>query len=657
MANYYNLIGWRHTGFNAFNRPYSRDVLETEYFKRPENYFQMEGIAVKRDDMDGLNFIDLPGSVKDYHGNQLSPPNATGTHGPGGPWYSWEEVDYIRLVRTGYPGDEDYVDISGNMADPWNAPRIGKLFTAYYFVTGLEPIARNVTRLYLSLDEWTTLGGASELTIETGFKIRGPVTDAEDASSYNMASENIGLIEPLVTVQSGFLNNTSLSGTDFICSSIDLTQYSEGQDIDGFVAATASGQMVFPAIKSSADISTVEYVTPWGDVFNHTIFGFGIFAANDARVKHNLSVLYSAGQLELQDSYTVPNVYIEQSSISPAHPGQYLKIKNAQKKFPSPVSKDISGYPRKADYLFGQEVLYGLASGTVNIQPFSELSDDSIMIWANPLPSGSPLARFKDIKEHPFNYDQLVSGITWVKKAVVMQGASGSMWTQINNQFAQQTQARDVARYENEAELTKKTQTYETTRQIANMSFDTLSAVNSGIGISLATQSGREKAIAGARAITNAGLDLALTAAQNKATNKELTFKADSLAQAQNQLNAAMAQSLAKAPYASFVPDLTTATLVPNGFGVSVINTSAKDRARLKNYFRRYGYSGQYKKLTWAEIDVKQKVNFIQCEGVTLIHTHYPMRMTDKCARLLEGGVFLWKGKPEQSAFENNPDN
>ena len=198
MANYYNVCAWKRTGFDPLNRPYSRDVLNNEEFLSNALYCQTDGISLGRTTMEGLITLKVPGSVKDIKGTQQNDPNSTGTHGPKGPFYSWEEVDYVRITRTGYPGDDDYVDISGNQRDPWNAPHEGaKLFIGYYFVTGMEPVARNVTRLYLTMDYWTTCGAADELEIESGFKIAGHITEAEDASSYNLYPSSIGLLEPL----------------------------------------------------------------------------------------------------------------------------------------------------------------------------------------------------------------------------------------------------------------------------------------------------------------------------------------------------------------------------------------------------------------------------------------------------------------------------
>ena len=133
-------------------------------------------------------------------------------------------------------------------------------------------------------------------------------------------------------------------------------------------------------------------------------------------------------------------------------------------------------------------------------------------------------------------------------------------------------------------------------------------------------------------------------------------FREEALQQSQNQINAGFAQQEMQAPYTSFIPDLNVATFRPNTFGVYVVNTSAKDRQRLKNFYLRFGYEGLYKPLTWDEIRVKQNVNFIRAEGVVLRHQYYPMRVVRRAAEVLEGGVFLWNSKPNQALFTNNPD-
>ena len=658
MANYYNVTGWKHTGFDYYNRPFSREVLNGEYFTSEHNYFQMNGVAVKRDDTAGLTYIDLQGSVKDERGTQVNPPNVTGVLGPGGPWYSWEEVDYIRLVRTGYPGDEDFVDISGYQKDPWNAPREGKLYVSYYFVTGMEARARNVTRIYLMLDEWTTMGGAAELEIESGFKIRGHITEAEDASGYNLASEAISLLEPLETKSVGYINDVPVEeGTwDIIVSQVDLTAYSEDQSVDALVAQATNGQSsVFPFVPAVNAETQLQCNSP-GEVDEVTdnihIRDYGFFDSKNSRVNHNLSVLLSAGQLELQDSYSIPKAYV---LVQTEDTGRISEISNLVLPEPSPVKKDITGYPRKADYLFGQEVLFSCSTGEMNAQNFYDLQDDTIITWALVTPSGNPVARFKKIKSHPYQYDQVVNGMTWLKKAVVLEGASGSLWNQVNQNFAQQTQNRAVA----ENKIANRVQNF---RHIArawetatNITMGAGEMISSGVSASNLLSGGKETWEA-ARQVADAVSQAANMGIDVYADFKSRQFKAQSLEQAQNQLGASLAQANFQAPYTNFMPNLNVAAFRPNAFGVYIVNTSAKDRQRLKNYFLRYGYNGLYKPLTWDEINVKSRVNYIQCEGVCLKHSYYPMRMTSATSSLLSQGLFLWNERPNQAAFANNPD-
>lgn len=655
MANYYNMVGWKHTGFDFYNRPLNRDVLNQAYFTDSSNYFQLKGIMVKREDMMGIKYIDVQGSVKDVRGDQINPANVTGSQGPGGPWYSWEEVDYVRLTRTGYPGDEDFVDISSNVKEPWKVSHSGKLFVAYYFVTGMEPLGRNVTRIYLSLDEWTTMGGSEELEIESGFKVRGHITEAEDAAGYNLAPESIGLIEPLEVKSHGELDIQGDNQVRTIyVSATDLTQYDEDNDtIDGFVIqATSSADMIIPKIKSVDSTTFMAVNTPNGDTETQKITeikGYGFFDGDNSKVKHNLSVLFSAGQLELMDSYEIPKKYIATGS-SPS--GRLLQIENEIYRITNPTTRDVGGYPRKADYLFGQDVLYAKATGDLKAFQFAELTNRNIYFWSVPTPGGSTIARFQGIKNHPYVYDETVKGMTWMKSAVTLQGASGSMWNQVNNLFSEATLQRAKA-------------SNNMANQISDYNYEMgkwqrpLNTAGQVVGALTGAKDGQ---IGGAFTsslinVANAGFDEAKVILNRQGEMLERDIREKSLNQAKGQLNASMFQAEMKAPHIEFVPDLNSLLYTDNGFGCYVINTTTKDRTRLKNYFKRYGYNGLYKPLTWNEINVKQKVNYIECESVCLKHAHYPTRMTMATSEILRNGLFLWNEKPNQAAFDNNPDN
>lgn len=656
MANYYNLAGWRKTGFNYYNRPYNREVLSGGDFQA--EYFQMDGIQVNRDDMGSIQSIRVPGSVKDLTGEQINPPNSTGPHGPGGPWYSWEEVDYIRLTRTGYPGDPDYVDISGNALEPWAAGGGGgKLFIAYYFVVGMKPIARDVTELFLMIDEWTTMGGPDELEIESGFKVRGHITEEEDESTFNLAPEPISPIAPLKVKAHKVIEvpGATVENTEFIVSSIDLTQYQQSMSVDAFVAQAVSGQSVaFPAIRSVSDGGWIRLSEPDGSGGQYTYFlyGYRLFDQKDSQVQHNMSILYSSGQLELQDSYQIPTYMIDVVKDG----GKYTSVNNKTFAVNPMLLKEELTYPRKARYMYGQEILYSLTTGDMNAQPLYNIEDETVMIWALVTPTGSPYARFKKIMGHEFLYDQSIQGMTWAKKAVVLQGASGSMWNQVNNEFAQQANNRARA-------ITASTNLYNDKRfqgEFENATLDTLENAINTAGSAVSVQnllSGGKATVQGLMNIAAEGTKYRTMFAGRQYEMAMREFRDQSLNQRENQINAGTARANMQAPYVNFVPDLSRQLFTPNGFAVYLINLSENDDERIKNYFLRYGYNGLYKPLTWEEINVKQKVNYVQCEAVVLRHDHYPMRMLNGVSSLLSQGVFLWNQKPDQSAFADNPDN
>lgn len=675
MANYYNVTAWKNTGFDYMNRPATREVLEGEYFKTSGNYVQFKGVAVKRDDIMGLQYIDLQGSVKDLRGDQVNAPNSTGTHGPDGPWYRLEAIDYLRLVRTGYPGDVDFVDISGNMSDPWNATGAEGTHPQvyYFFVTGLQPMARNVTRLYLLLDTWTTLGGESELEIESGFKIRGHITEAEDAAGYNLAPENIGLLEPLNLIAKEELEYGTGSAEkvkDFYVSSIDLTQYGPENDVSAFLAQAEGGQAVaFPKILAVTDPTSIgigwDNPDPDSGAITRfkTIFGYGFFDPSNLRVQNTISVLYSAGQLELQDSYSIPEKYI--SHIDDDGNGRYTGFVNNHFDVEPNIQQDISGYPRKADYYYGQEVVFSQLSGDMNIQPFYNLTNRNIIIWANLAPGGYPSARFAGIKDHYYIFDQSVMGMTWMKKAVILEGASGSMWAHIGYELQHQLLQSQM----NKMIADNKTQSQLLPSQLYSGAWNAIfGGVNQGLGYAndeaAAKKAGTQLSF-GQEVAANAGfLGAAISGAgslaqqdaniQSYLNNQE--FKEKSWKMATQQAIAQYNEATFQAPYTDFVPDMNYQMYIPNDFERYIINTGSKDRQRLKNYFLRYGYNGLYKPLTWDEINVKQRVNYIEAESVCVRHPIYPMRVTAEINNILQTGIFLWNEKPNQAAFSNNPD-
>ena len=689
MANYYNVTGYKHTYFDTMNRPYSRAVLENSGIET----IYMQGIAVKRNDMRSITYIDLPGSVKDVKGTQQNAPNSIGSHGPNGPFYNWEEVDYLRLTRTGYPGDEDFIDITNNMTDPWNATKTAEqkqLRVGYYFVTSIEPLARNITRLSLLFDAWTSCGASDELIIDTGYKVRGHITDAEDAASYNMTAEGIGNIYPLeVTAEANVsLPKHTADPYHIICSNVDLTQYTNEDSITGIVATATGGQeIVIPKIASVATPTAVTLSTGLTLSKTTNVNTYGFFRGDDVAgdTYKALTVLYSANVLDINASYLVPQEYVDigQSDI------RITAIKSKTGTVTNPNAREAMSYPRKADYLYGQEVLMSNASNDMNVQSFSELTDRDIQIWSLPTPNGNPVARFKGIKGHTHDLDQAVNGLPWQNNQVLIEGSAGEFWTKT---AAYQTKASLLLSGASASMDTANTNSA-LRGQIVSQTIGSL--VGTGVGMyagskagyhlagvtgadiasqpffqGTVTPQGYQMSMSNGATLSAAGaMGVGATAVLNSYAGKlsnDATIQAAasneaftqmSLTQQQTQNITNTIQSSLQVPLAGFQPDWNNNMLTDNDFKVYTINTGSKDRARLKRFFKRYGYSGLYEPLTYSNINVKQKVNYIQAEGVALRHKYYAKRDLFDIQTMFAAGVFLWNVPVAESAFDNNPDN
>lgn len=679
MANYYNVRAWKHTGFDYKNRPYSRDIFGTAYFTNSDNYISMKGIAVNREDMFEITTIDLQGSVKDLRGEQVNSPNVTGSQGTGGPWYSWEEVDYLQLVRTGYPGDEDFVDISGNLTDPWAAPASGgkDVRVGFYFVVGVTPLARNITRLTLSIDSWTTLGASDELEIEAGFKIRGHITDSEDSSTYNTAPEGIGLIEPLTIISS---SKREISGNSYhlYASTVNLAQYdpSDELNIEAIAATDPEGNVASIPSISVSNKTMINMRNPDTGSYREgeSAPGYGVYNADNTKVKYNVGVLYSLGQFDLNASYTVPRAYVETTVDGLDYIGN---IRNSAETIANPTNRDIGSYPRKADYLYGSDAILGTLSGDLSMLPYYDVSDRSIYIWADVSPGGSPLARFKGIKEHPYLFDSLVKGAPWNNYTVVQQGASGSFWNAIS--LSQSRASQELAKLQSENAYN-----YEVSKQglgratrgdyawlnaagvgVSALSGNPIATIASVKHLQNSGQRGQQALYTGQASFSTAanlasGIPVLgdLIGGSEKATKTDVDRYAEIKSQQLEDTNNLISfyKGNISAPSVSFQAGTGVYIYDYNTFMFYTVNTSQNDRTRLKNYFRRYGYSGLYKPLTWANIHVKSKVNYIEAEGALFRHKFYPLRATQELSTLLAGGLFLWDEVPNAKAFEEQGD-
>ena len=642
MANYYNVTAYKHTGFTALHRPARPAVLEAITDKA-----YIEGLALNRYDMPSIQSIDLQGSVKDVAGNQLNNPNSTGSHGPNGPFYNWEEVDYLRLVRTGYPGDTDFIDITNNMTDPWNATKTAEqktLRVAYYFVTRLEPLSRNVTRLYLEYDPWLSAGGLDSVTLE-GYKIRGHITDAEDASSFNMTDEGVTQTQPLEV--SGYTevgqSTLGLNPNAFIATSVDLDTI----DKTGITVTDGSGSQTFPKIPAVSVDTNVVLNLPGGDITSNYLKNMAFYKLDEKL--EALTLLNSMSSVNLSASYNVPVPYASLGSA--VLTGLAQKVDN-----PSP--RNIGSYPRKADYYWGTDLLISTGSGTVASMAFSEVSDRSIGIWANPLPGGSPLARFTSIKSKNNIWDGAIAGSSWQEVTVTLDSVAGFYWTQAN--YYNQKAATQMSIAQRQTSFNSNITEQQLT--IASGTSNTAMNVAGGMvaaGLAVATGGAALVAMPQAFSMINSfgsyGADMAKAKNQmNYLNNSERLSQQSDLITQQQQLMGIQQTSLS-GPTMAFTATPAESLIRDNRFATATCNASKQDRQRLRDYLKQYGYSGLYKPLS-GNIEVKSKVNFTQAVSVHATHSYLPHRDLEAIEQIFTTGVFLWNTAVDYAAFDNNPD-
>lgn len=648
MANYYNITGYRNTGFDPYNLPFSREVFAQTYFTDPNNYFQMDGITVKRDDLMGLRYIDLPGSVKDLRGSQINVPNSTGIHGPNGPWYKLENVDYLRISRTGYPGDEDFIDITGNMSKPWETG----IQVGFYFVTSIEPKARNVTRLYLELDVWTTC--SDKLQITNGFKIQGPITDQEDSMTFNTSPENIGLIYPMETTQPKLVSEefSVTDGSAIVVSPVDLLQYEIGETPEAIIAKSESGEKETRALIKGINTTTrIGLKTETGESNSPAFFdnSLGYYNLKSEKVKHNLNLLYSFGQLSLQNCYFVPPQFILGGQLPE---DQITLLINSVNFYPSGIDMNFGEYPRKAQYFYRSSVLYNQASGEKNEQPLYNLENENIKIWALLTPGGYPIARFIGIKNDPDPYGDIVKGTPWSTKALSLEGASGSVWSNISNSINLQTQQLNEQKLSTEQKVNDLKLQYK--QEDINLDQEQNSFKIAGQVVGLDLLGAAQNLQASVFQTYSDQRDLNLEAA---AQQKQNEYDSQALEQNRRMLEVQSVQSVMASPSLYFSPDVNLGNIFGFRFYVYTKKEDPKDNQRLRDYFLRLGYSGLYKPLTMNEINIKQKVNYCRCVNVSVIHPDFPARIINRISEILSRGVFFWNVKPNQSEFKNNPDN
>lgn len=659
MANYYNATIYRNTGFTALHRPARRSVLEAVTDK---SYIQ--GIVVNRAEMPAIGFIDIQGSVKDVKGTQLNQPNSTGSHGPDGPFYNLEQADYVRLVRTGYPGDPDFIDISNNMSDPWNAAKTAEqkpLRVGYYFITGLEPLARNVTRVFLSYDYWLSAGGLDDVTL-TGYKIRGHITDAEDAANYNMVEEGVSLSQPLEITNYADVGQTCINANNrvIISTPADLEKIEQATTWQDLKYMFEGSTNAYAQVPHHVGMTSIVTNMPDGEVLTSYYEDVGFY--NYAQYEKALEYLNMIGSLNIVNAYQVPIPYVSGPTGT--------IITSLSQKVDNPSARNIGSYPRKADYYWGSDVLISKGSGVVNQTAFSEVTDRTVGIWANVLPGGAPYARFMGIKSKAHLWDGAVQGAEWVNSTISFNVASGLYWSQRAAQL--QVESTRISSNTRQAEYANQQQTIEEELKALNATFSQKTASSlasdalSMLAVGGLVGGGVGAVIGVAAAFVKAGASY-LTSSINTKKEAKL-YNMEQATAAETERLAAEAdivaidtilmgaqQTALSTPAVAYAATPAAGLLRDNRFATAVCNASQQDRLRLRTFLQQYGYSGLYKPLA-NNIEVKSKVNYTQAVNVHATHSYLPHRYLEAIETMFTTGVFLWNSTVDFTAFDNNPD-
>lgn len=674
------------TGFNGFDIPSEPAVLETAQKKTyPDVYYI-------REDLDKPSI-----QIKDTYENLAN-------------------VDYVS-IRT--------------------ATR-----TSYYFAAP-SAISQGVTALALNLDALLTMGGAKNLNYSSGWQERGHIKKTEDTLFGNIASESWLPSQPLETRHLTMIesNKSEIEGQggfgnrDIVMTNVDLKSLEDDALLKAVETIKGAGteiqddfQMPGIPIPSALDSTLFgiwdEEPVP-GDptvppeTHNFSITGTAAYDLNNIRVQAALGVLFSAGQLQLQASYRIPEMYVDDalttmevdpSRYDPVQPGHgydpnqdtglfkrvvgWHQIWNANQ---IPYVYSIPGYTPKNKKVYAtyrDYIIVNLGSGDMSSKkPYEIYNFDNpvnapaIRIWADPVSTGKPYARFDYIKDNPLQWADTVKGLQWASVQICLEGASGSMWNSISNAFTSQTLERSYR--ENDimqsysGELSRLSENAMNAQFIYDQANDYTKRglafggiFTNSLGAGFGTVYGGDEAAGylskGASNAIKSGMEYFWTGRAMDQREKMLGLQQEQLISQRNQ--AADASDFARknisqqinenildlyknnnvvAPTILFTPEQNLGLYGYNKFAVYEITKSDEDLKSEDMYYQRFGYSGLHRPLTAQCFKERQYYNYVQAFNVNIKST-FGMRIREKAIAQLNAGVRVWNVLPDASYYELN---
>lgn len=642
----YELTAYFNTGFNGVDIPADASVLETAT-KRVynDNYFLREDIDKP--------FI----KVNDTYSNL-------------------RDCDYVKLTpKTGNTGG----------------------VTCYFFCVPTAD-AHGTTILALELDALLTMGGAKNLNYISGWQERGHIAKSEDEEFSNIAPENFTPNKPLICRAADIeIEGAGSASADLsvVVSTVDLSDVANYDEISVFVGVDQNQEekMYIPKIKVNDNAHRTEFTTPVSYDENNDSYvsksyklpNTTAFVYANSDIQYGLSALFSAGQLSLMAAYVIPKEYVDAYSV-------YSDKQSAIMQMPVTGGKKIISadefkylYPinnytvknKKVYAMYNTYELLNVASGGASIINADKLykSGDTapkFIIWSDPSPSGKPACRFMYIKDSANMFSDVVYGAPWYQQQLVFEGASGSIWNNIDATFRNANIKREINRRELSDSFAASMEKLGLAQNTSDAAFGLVNTALNGAegaignltrvdGKGLPTPNYSGAAFDAVHTMLGMGqitANMAFDQARFQKTwdyNRAMaTRDLARLIQEQNENKIGLLRSnKIVSPTVMFTPTDTMSLYGLNKFMTYHITMDDDDVKELDAYFQRYGYNGIHRPLTAACFNTRQYYSYVQAFDVN-IKSPFGLRIRQKAISQLNGGVRVWKVLPDAQYYETN---
>ena len=652
----------------------------------------------------GFNGLDIPRTPSVLENAQKQTYNDV--------YYLREDIDLPQIqVNDNYHNlaDVDYVKLTSNDA---GSP-------SYYYFASPHAMAGGTTMLSLELDALTTMGGASNVDYISGWQERGHIAKADDVLFGNTAPEEWSPSKPLknspysyVDISGGVTGVTHPSNDlQVIITNIDLVKLGKyitsgtpkniievikGGVIDPSTQDIQDELMYIPKIESADTYTTFNIMagtyegTSATETASLHIPNTCAYDVTNPIIKNGLDLLFSCGQLQLQGSYTIPKEYVIErlSGVEVTYKtqeGRYVEI-TGNLSFATilalPFEYTEGSYTpknKKVFSMFRNVTLTNPASGSLINIPVYELKKGNntapiVKTWSDPTSTGKPTAKFETDLSANVPFADTVSGSNWINNQLLMEGASGAIWNNVNASLNQQSIQReqDSLIYNNNVASAQMSyaENVLAQQQKAERQGFVGRAITGALGAGVGMATGGLGAVASAGSMTSlanmgASQNLMYATQQQAQANLRLQdeqrmqnaiYSTEANAQRVNENKIGLLKSsgvIAPSPY--FTPEPNLAMYGYNKFVIYETKMQLEDLKSLDDYFQRFGYNGIHRKLDQSCFTCRQYYTYVQAFDINIKSTgSYGMRVRNKAISQLNGGVRVWAVLPDAQYYETN---